>query len=104
MGIITSLNNHALKQGFEENGYITLKNAFNPDKINNILSEIQSIFMIQAQHKKIDTSDLSSSMRNLFTNHRKVFKNCGKQTQHLVDAWSLSCNENLINILMDNLK
>ena len=42
MGIITSLNNHALKQGFEENGYITLKNVFNPDKINNILSEISN--------------------------------------------------------------
>ena len=45
MGIINSLNNHALKQGFEENGYITLKNAFDPDKINNILSETQSIFI-----------------------------------------------------------
>lgn len=101
MTVITSLNNHALKQGFEENGYITLKNAFDPDKINNILSETQSIFMIQAQHKKIDTSDLNSSMQNLFVNHRKVFKNCGKQAQHLVDSWSLSCNENLINILIN---
>ena len=101
MGIINSLNNHALKQGFEENGYITLKNAFGVSQINNILSETQSIFMIQAQHREIDTSNLSSSMRNLFANHRKVFKNCGKQAQHLVDAWSLSCDENLINILIN---
>lgn len=101
MGIINSLNNHALKQGFEENGYITLKNAFDVGHINNILSETQSIFMIQAQRKGIDTRDLSSAIRNLFVNHRKVFKNCGKQAQHLVDAWKLACDEKLMNVLIN---
>ena len=62
MGIINSLNNHALEQGFEENGYITLKNACSVSQINNILSETQSIFMIQAQRKGIDTRALSKQL------------------------------------------
>ena len=100
MGTINSLNNYSANQRFEEQGYMIVKNMFNPNHITNILTEIQSIFMIQAKNNGVSTGEVDSSMYNLFNSHRKIFKNCGKQAQHLIDVWSLSCDDNLINNIL----
>ena len=101
MGIINSLNNHSSKQSYQEKGYILVEKLFDPDEINNILVEMQSIFMIQASHKNIDTSNISKAMLELFSKHRIIFKSCGKQAQHLIDAWKLSSDNRLLSILID---
>ena len=101
MGTINSLNNYSANQRFEEQGYMIVKNMFNPSHITNILTEIQSIFMIQAKNNGVNTGEVDSSMYNLFNSHRKIFKNCGKQAQHLIDVWSLSCDDKLINNLIN---
>jgi len=87
-----------------ENGFLVEKQFLDPVLLQDILSQMQLIFWTQARKldlvtdKTVTTEDV---MIALFNHDFTIFKNCGKQVQHLIDVWRLCVNNKMIDYLMN---
>lgn len=107
MGLVfNSIDSNYTFQIYNEKGFVVEKNFFDKDELVEIYCQITQVFWIQA--RRLGLADISMSeedyISNLFNHNFEVFKNCGKQIQHLIDVWKLSTSDTLVNYLINTLK
>ncbi len=94
-----------LKEQFNENGYVILKNFFNKEEINQIYTEARKLFALQIERVLGKTVDIDNkdefeqAMFDLFEADFNTFVNTGKQAQHLISLHRLGTEPKLINLL-----
>jgi ectoine hydroxylase-related dioxygenase (phytanoyl-CoA dioxygenase family) len=94
-----------MKEQLEKDGYIILREFFDPIKINDLQQKSVDIFNQQFYKLgynifKPDTEGFKNNMIRLFNEHNETFKNCGKLIQTgLIELYKLSVNNKLIKIL-----
>jgi hypothetical protein len=82
-----------------DEGYIILKNFFDPNIIDNIRKQAKKIFQLQFDYFGYDES-FDSNMIKLFSEHQEIFINCGKLIQTgLIELYELAIDKKLISQL-----
>lgn len=96
-----------MKEQFNKDGYIIIKNFFSKEEINKIYTEARSLFALQIERvlgKKVDINDrdtFEQAMFDLFEADFTTFVNTGKQAQHLISLHHLGTDPKIINVLKD---
>jgi hypothetical protein len=94
-----------MKQQFNKEGYIIIKNFFSKEEINKIYTEARNLFALQIERvlgKKVDINDCDTfeqAMFDLFEADFTTFVNTGKQAQHLISLHHLGTDPKIINVL-----
>ena len=89
------------KETIDREGYIILKNFFEPDYVKKIKDQAQEIFNIQFKKFNYEGTFLDNMIK-LFTEHEEIFINCGKIIQSgLIELYELPTNPKLIKLLKD---
>lgn len=103
MEIVRNLDNYARRSEYNENGFIIEKQFFDKNEISLLLEQIKTVFGFQMERKGLASGpvDFQHSLYQFFKQDFLIFKNCGKQVQHLVDLWRLSLSEEVITYLID---
>lgn len=94
---------------YKKNGYLILKNFFDPKEINNVLTDARNVFIKQFEQRKypasvtngtLDVVQFNENMYRLFAEDFECLTNCGKQVQHLISLHSLSLKKEIIELLL----
>lgn len=94
-----------MKEQFNKDGYIVLKNFFNKEEINQIYTEARKLFALQIERvlgKNVDIdnkNEFEQAMFDLFEADFNTFVSTGKQAQHLISLHRLGTEPKLINLL-----
>jgi len=77
-------------------GYIILRNFFDPTIVKKIRRQAEKIFQLQFDYFGYDES-FDSNMFKLFSEHQEIFINCGKLIQTgLIELYELAVDKKLI--------
>ncbi len=88
-----------MQQKLLSEGYIVIKNFFNPSYIKKVRRKAQKIFQIQFDYFGYNES-FDSNMIKLFNEQQEIFINCGKLIQTgLIELYQLAVNRKLITEL-----
>lgn len=103
-GVITMDSTGSLRDRFRYDGFIIVKNLFNPEEIDRIREDAQYIFSLQMASKGysynyFDKEEFESSLYKFFKENHQAFINCGKHIQHLISLHRLSLDGRVIEIL-----
>jgi len=95
---------------YAENGYLVMRNFFDIAELNEIFSEVKSIFKIVIEKELNikglnvdDQEDFDLKMFALFKKNNALFINTGKHAQHTFHLWNLASSKK-INDLLKALK
>jgi len=100
MGIVLDSINRADKSEiFKNNGFIVERDFLDKNYLLEMLEVMQKVFSIQIEELLPFQENLDDGMKALFHQDYRVFKNCGKQVQHLVDVWKLGVSHTLLTYL-----
>ena len=94
-----------MKEQFNKDGYIILKNFFSKEEIFQIYTEARKLFALQIERvlgKSVDIDnkdEFEQAMFDLFEADFNTFVNTGKQAQHLISLHRLGTEPKLINLL-----
>jgi ectoine hydroxylase-related dioxygenase (phytanoyl-CoA dioxygenase family) len=84
---------------------LIVKNLFDKDTIQNVTSQAQNIYKHQMislnmiDTLEVDNNVFEKNMKILFNEHNKIFFNCAKHCQHMIDLWRLSLHDKIINLI-----
>jgi ectoine hydroxylase-related dioxygenase (phytanoyl-CoA dioxygenase family) len=91
-----------MKNDYEKNGYILLKNVFDKSILLNIKNQAQVVFKKQFERLSINNNDYQKDMIELFEKDFVAFTNCGKHIQHgLIDLYKLCTDDSIIKIVKE---
>jgi phytanoyl-CoA hydroxylase len=77
-------------------GYIILRNFFDPTIVKKIRRQAEKIFQLQFDYFGYDES-FDSNMFKLFSEHQEIFINCGKLIQTgLIELYELAVDKKLV--------
>lgn len=92
---------------YKETGYQIVRGLFEPETIDNVRKEAQSIFLRQLEAKGYPVENIKSeddfneNLVKLFNEHTDLIVSSGKQIQHLISLHLLSLDSKIINIVKE---
>src|ERR1044071_5341692 len=95
------------KQQYKRDGYLLLRDFFDPGELDKVRSEAKQIFLIQLKRNHlIDSFDVSESefeakLYELFARDFQQIVFCGKQAQHLISLHRLSLSDKILAALKE---
>ncbi|UTA67635.1 phytanoyl-CoA dioxygenase family protein [Emticicia sp. 21SJ11W-3] len=94
-----------MKEQFNKEGYVIIKNFFNKEEIALIYTEARKLFAIQIERvlgKKVDINnkdEFEKAMFDFFEADFTTFVNTGKQVQHLISLHRLGTDPKIVDLL-----
>jgi phytanoyl-CoA hydroxylase len=95
------------KQQYKEQGYLLIRNFFDPAELDTVRREAKQIFLIQLKENNlIDCFDITeeefeAALYALFEKDFQQIIYCGKQAQHLISLHQLSLDEKILTVLKE---
>jgi ectoine hydroxylase-related dioxygenase (phytanoyl-CoA dioxygenase family) len=93
------------KQQYKEQGFLLLREFFDPSELDSVRREAKQIFLIQLKENALINSfevteeEFETGLYALFERDFRQIIYCGKQAQHLLSLHRLSLNEKILDVL-----
>ncbi|MGZ5435070.1 MAG: phytanoyl-CoA dioxygenase family protein [Pyrinomonadaceae bacterium] len=90
---------------YREQGFILLRNFFDPEAIARVHADAKEVFAVQMRHLKllpegeVSEADFNNGMFQLFERDVSAIFRCGKHVQHLISLHRLSLDERIVTAL-----
>jgi ectoine hydroxylase-related dioxygenase (phytanoyl-CoA dioxygenase family) len=92
---------------YREQGFVLIRNFFDPEKIARIHADAKEIFAVQMRQLgllpegEVDEAEFNAGMFQLFERDVSAIFRCGKHCQHLISLHRLSLDERITSVLKE---